>query len=410
MPSPRSQFDASASAAGYLHQFQYALLFCLRSYERPDHHICLERLDDVSLHEPDGTVVDLRQTKRHTERKGNLGNKSADVWKTLRVWSEAISSGVAAPERCHFFLVTNSESGENSAVRLLRVGQSDANRQEAQRLLEKAGLESTNSQVQECHKALMQLSERQRSLLFQHAVLLDGPDSDDLAPMIDRQFHTVPAEHLEDVRDRIVGWWNGVVLECLCGRRSPRIQIDLVLRKQRDIVSQLKRGGLPEELSCASVPAEEVQDEDERPFVRQLGALGISGRIRRDAQEDHYRAYTQRSRWVREQLLGIDEQPAFERRLVDRWKNKFDWMLDSLDDDCGDDAAASEGRTLYRWAVVEAPEHQGLWIRQDFPEAYMVRGSFHMLADQLRIGWHPHYEQLFPLSEQDSAAEDGREI
>jgi hypothetical protein len=54
MSGGASQFDASASALGYLYQCRYALLLALERAEEPNVSISIEKLDDVSFH-LDGT-------------------------------------------------------------------------------------------------------------------------------------------------------------------------------------------------------------------------------------------------------------------------------------------------------------------------------------------------------------------
>jgi hypothetical protein len=93
MAGSSSPFDASPSALGYLHQCRCALLLALQRDDIPDFGLSIEKLDDVAIHAPSSVtaaVVELRQHKLHLSRQGNLGDKSPDIWKTLRVWSEAV--------------------------------------------------------------------------------------------------------------------------------------------------------------------------------------------------------------------------------------------------------------------------------------------------------------------------------
>lgn len=96
MTDSTSKFDASFQGLGYVHQFRCALLLGLQRYEEPKHCLCIEKLDDVSVHEShssDAVVSEVRQYKLHKDRDGNLGDKSLDVWKSLRVWAQAILDG-----------------------------------------------------------------------------------------------------------------------------------------------------------------------------------------------------------------------------------------------------------------------------------------------------------------------------
>jgi hypothetical protein len=127
-------------------------------------------------------------------------------------------------------------------------------------------------------------------------------------------------------------------------------------------------------------------------FVRQLNLLALSPERLRYAQEDHYRAFTQRSRWVSQQLLGLDEGMNYEARLIEGWRDHFAIMREGVSANCDEPMLAQHGRELYNWILTVAPAQSNLWVRPEFQAAYMVKGSYHMLAEMLRVGWHPHYE------------------
>jgi len=132
--------------------------------------------------------------------------------------------------------------------------------------------------------------------------------------------------------------------------------------------------------------------DDDRIFVCQLLLVGLSLARLRFAQEDHYRAFTQRSRWVKNQLVGFDEETNYEARLIAGWRERFAIMREGVAGNGDDTMLAQHGLRLYEWIVLEAPGKCQLWVRSDFQAEYMVKGSYHMLADQLRVGWHPEYE------------------
>nr|MDQ3331692.1 hypothetical protein [Planctomycetota bacterium] len=112
------------------------------------------------------------------------------------------------------------------------------------------------------------------------------------------------------------------------------------------------------------------------------------------AQEDYYKAAAQRSRWIKDNLVDLDELPGFEKRLKDGWEPLFEIMIEGLADGCGEAELAKCGVDLYNWSQATAPHLSGLWVRPQFQAGYMTKGSFHMLADDPpRLGWHPHYAQ-----------------
>ena len=94
MNKTTTSFDASLSALGYLYQCRYALLLALQHDEDSDLQMSIEKLDDVAFL-GDGVAhinpAELLQFKHHIKRQGGLSDKSADIWKTIRIWSELSS-------------------------------------------------------------------------------------------------------------------------------------------------------------------------------------------------------------------------------------------------------------------------------------------------------------------------------
>ena len=93
MPDKSSPFDASLPRLGYIHQCRCALLLGLQRFDEPNSCISIEKVDDVAVHpsvDSPESVTELRQYKLHINRQGWLGDKSPDIWKTLRVWAESI--------------------------------------------------------------------------------------------------------------------------------------------------------------------------------------------------------------------------------------------------------------------------------------------------------------------------------
>src|SRR5579863_10081067 len=114
----KSPFDASASAVGYLSQIRGALLLAVKRDDSAD-QISLEMLDDVAFSPEDVTSlkpVGLLQFKHSVTRKATLTDKSIDLWKTLRVWSDLIRANKVDPQRTIFTLVTTATASAGSAV------------------------------------------------------------------------------------------------------------------------------------------------------------------------------------------------------------------------------------------------------------------------------------------------------
>ncbi len=395
MTDSTSKFDASFQGLGYVHQFRCALLLGLQRYEEPNHCLCIEKLDDVSIHEshsPQAVASEVRQYKLHKDRDGNLGDKSLDVWKSLRVWSQAIVDGKIDLNRTALCLVTTSIASEANAVKWLRKSERDT--EKARKQLEAAGSDSDNTTVKQCVEKLQKLSEDQRKLLFQNISLLDGEiHTSAIQSELHKQLWFVPQHHRTHFVECLEGWWINLLCDYLADPSATPIPIGLIQQKAQDLLAQFRRECLPDHLLDEQVPSEHTPNLDDRVFVKQLLLIGVSEARRRIAQEDHYRAFTQRSRWVREQLLGFNEEERFEKKLKDCWLERFEIMREGISEGAEETLLVSSGSKLYQWITTEAPSRSNLWFRPDFQSEYMVKGSFHLLADTLHVGWHPAFAE-----------------
>lgn len=397
MAKGKNKFDATPSLLGFLYQTRYALLLALRRND-PDVIVSIESLDDISFAKDDGagslTPFDVLQLKHHLSRQGGLGNRSTDIWKTLRVWSDSIISKRFDPARTLLFLVTTSTATTSHAICTLSPKSPTRDPERARAELEAAGAASTDKNIQAAFQEYSKLSERRRKQLFAAIHLLDGAsDVGQLRADIESEVRLLTdPQHRTVFTDALEGWWFRLVIEHLMTPSNPGVRIRQVEVQVRELSEQFRRGNLPDELATAIVPDAEKKDDDTRMFVQQLRLIGLTDRRIGTAQEDHYRAYEQRSRWLRKDLLGMNEIPELEVRLCDEWQRRFDIMLEGLDPGREEGRLQRSGHALFQWVELDAPQNPTLFVRPEFRSPYMTRGSFHMLADKKRVGWHPEYD------------------
>ena len=82
----------------------------------------------------------------------------------------------------------------------------------------------------------------------------------------------------------------------------------------------------------------------------------------------------------------IGELDKYETRLIEEWETFCEQMKDELGQDTAESAKREAGRRLYRWAEVSL-----IPIRPRVDEPFVTRGTYQMLADDLRVGWHPEF-------------------
>lgn len=114
------------------------------------------------------------------------------------------------------------------------------------------------------------------------------------------------------------------------------------------------------------------------------------------ATKDFYISSTQRSRWVRDYLIFDNELEKFDNKLIQEWERQSIDEIDNLPQDPSEKDLVDAGKKLYVWA-----RNANYNIRPNYSDLTFTRGSYQILADQLKVGWHPNYLELLKTPTED---------
>lgn len=375
---------APGPALGYVYQFQVALLklvpYAMRHEEA---YVQLEVLDDVSLGFSDNKPPQIVQV--HSEAADRpLTDKNPKVWKTLGIWSREFAHGDMG--KSELVLFSTQTAAEGSGVSLLR----DNGRQpdQAATHLEEVATDAGGADTTAPDRSsFLELNEAQRRSLLARVVVVDSATSplDMHHELVDVLMPTHEAQFVEDMAKAVEGWWWGRLPSALqdgtaIGSEELRAQIDSARRRLSDASLPLVRS--LEDLEEQDLPEGDQEDDQ---FLACLDEIRASLQRRQIAVNDYRLAFAHRSRWTREGLVGLEEIGLYEDRLVGHWAIGCDGMLRHLDEEPDDDTKASAGHDL--WDEMEAGGFPP--IRAETVEPFIQKGSFHQLANDERVSWHP---------------------
>jgi hypothetical protein len=395
MTAATSNFSAAPSAIGYLYQIRLALLLLVRAAERPSSDadllgVSIELFDDVAI-EYDGQHHSLNQSKSHIDTEKTLTDGHADLWKTLRVWIDAMSLPGRSADLTHC-LFTTAEAGIGTAAYFLRNGDS-RNVKKAVIALNAAAKASNSESLAPSLAAWRGLTPAEKQTLAASIYTLDGsPDAmaifDELAKLL---FRHKGANDQRQMMQQLEGWWISRVISHLyaIARGRPEGSIRwLEVRTEMDrVISQFGLDELPNDYGglCPDTPINPANDD--RLFVEQLRLIEVSNPRIRAVIRDHWRAREQRSKWIRDIRVLPEELRKYDRVLFEEWERRADDHCSGID---AKDIAASKsaGQKLLR-------DVEKLQIQlRSFSEMFLTRGSFHILADHpAQIGWHPNWKE-----------------
>jgi len=389
----RDRFSAGEQGLGYIYQARLALLQLLQLPE--DTAVFLEKDDDLDFIDGDGgkSLASLK----HKAIGDRLTDLSTDFWKSVNIWLTRYKRDGRATSNLRFFLFTTGTVSTGSFLaRLLPdhpIASSDA--ATLTELAVAALTESTSKLIVPIAAAFNELSDPEKQDFLERILILDGsPRIGDIPALIRDTMRSTWREHREFVFERLEGWWTDAVIKQLTGVRADGIFGYEVSDKLAHIAEEYKADNLPITFR-GKAPADEIDtDADPRLFVAQLREIGISSNRIRSAILDYYRAFEQRSAWARENLLVLGEVEEYEDRLTDEWSRYKDVAFEKLKDNSAEEALREAGATLYNWAEFETGKIESLRIRARVTEPYVLRGSFHILADATptpKVYWHPRF-------------------
>lgn len=389
-----TSFSAVDPALGYLYQVRLALLWSLRRAKNgTDFIVSLETLDDVTFESAGGNPEELLQAKHHRSREATLTNASSDLWKSVRVWFEGYASK-QVPLSTTRYLLTTAVAPAESAASLLRVEGRDV--EKALQILVAVTQSSESESNAKAYESFLAAPVSTRKAILENVVVIDRAAT---VVTIDQDIKkevrwSAQEEYLDAFARRLEGWWLDRVIKQLAdpsaASRIHGTEVDQVIDELRE---QFKPDNLPIDPDLANYVLDEriKTAHADSPFVHQLKLVAAGDDRVARAMRNYYRAFEQRSRWMREHLLLVGELTRYDGKLVEEWEQTFLAAKDEISPTAAEDDKRKFGRQ-----VLTKTEEIRLPVRPDVTESFVVRGSFQMLADEAKVGWHPDYRDLLP--------------
>lgn len=386
MSETGSPFSAAEQGLGYIFQPRFALLKVLALPE--DCVVYIERNDDVEFVAADGRIS--LASLKHKALGDRLSDLSTDFWKSVRIWLAHYKATGRVASNARFLLFTTAAISAGSF--LADFADKDADGDVRATAASNALVTSKSTEIGKVKTDLADLSAEEASDFYARITIFpDTPRIGDIPELINRRLITVRRQLRQDLFERLEGWWLNQVIQILTGERKEPIKVQEVTDKLAVLADQYKVDNLP--ITFGDRLPESTIDAhgDSRCFVEQLRALNLSAERIRFAIIDYYRAFEQRSSWARANLLVSDEIEKYEDKLVDEWARYREIVCENITDESEDEACIRAGRELYKWAEQSTGQ---LRIRERVAEPYVVRGTFHILANgspNPRVHWHPRF-------------------
>lgn len=400
-----SKFSAGSSALGYLYQAIQGLSLLINSESGTKMYI--ERYDDVEF-EKDGTARELIQLKHKIKSASSLSNYSSDLWKSIRIWIEEYRSGKINLAHSIFTIMTTSSAEKDSAAFFLSEDRKQRDTTRAMQILEDVSSKSLNRENEAVYELFSKLSLDEKFKLVDNLKIIDELSniSETEQEILTQLKWSVRNEHLNSFYDSFQGWWFRLVIRHLSGESRSPIYYDEVDAKIHDLAEQYRAEDLTIDYRNLIPTLEQESNAKRMIFVKQLNLIALHEKRIKKAISDYYKAFSQRSKWVGDKLLFLSELEEYEERLVDEWERYFLIVTTKLSSSADKKELQIKGQEIFDWMDITA----NFCIREYCTEPYVMRGSYHMLADDRRVGWHPTFlDRLEELLGRDTISNGAKE-
>lgn len=387
-PNPHG---AAGQALGYVHQVQWGLVELIqRSRKSPTTLLRMETLDDIETSGPNAGAVELTQVKHQVTPAADLSENSVDLWRSLNVWMDLLSGGTTAMTPV-LKLVTTASIPANSTLNYLRADESVRDISQALTGLESAAKQGRNKTTEQWRQKFLNMSAGERSSFIPLITIDDGsPRARDVGETLKGVLRPAAPYGREDAFIQyLLGWWYQISIRLL-DRTLDAITADDLDQAISDLRDQFLPDNLPTapEVLVSFTQADSIPYRD-RQFVQQLMWIALDEERLWRAIRDYHRAWTQRSEWLRLNLISEPELDRFAFRLFDEWEFIFQQRVARLRRE-GEPAEEVAGLEILELVSAESRAR----VRARYDESWLNRGTLHALADGWSnriIGWHPDF-------------------
>jgi hypothetical protein len=382
---------------GYALQFPRALLRLLKA--DMGSKVGIEICGDVAVFSPEGTI--LSEEDKSSKKSNAITDLSINLWKTFYNWIKAIKDGELDAQRDAFVLYTNHSVTERSLVKIF----------------DKTTKETIDKTIETTAKIMKDIDHEHELFLYKTFILDQNIDifknvlsrfelvedykADAVYSEIKIELERIAIrkKEIEWVLESLTGWMQTTIMGLIANDELAIISKESLLSKLRSLLRKIDTQELID-FAVSKIPPENklIEKVNQRPvYVRQLEIIRVDDDEIIEAVSDYFCADTNRLNWIEQEIVDESDMEDFEGRLCSFCINKqkqIELTQKSINEE-------DKGKLLLN----ECQSRQET-IAGKYPPNRTVQGSYHVLADEKRLGWHPRWEQI--LNKETEGAQDGK--
>jgi len=383
--------SADGSFLGFLYQIERAIIWL--SSASNDAIVGVEVDDDISIKLTEGQEIKniYEQAKHSQTRKVPYSDQSIDLWKTLSIWIEAVESGRIDVEKSKFSMITNKKIPPNRIV--MQLGRAY--------LSNKSDMSSATVKLKETAMKLpvsmtvyknrvLNCSVDVLKNIIDKIIILDGTyshNNHDIKKEIRNNMSMSDDLPFDYIYRSLFGFVADSLIEKWRNKENGWIKVSSFNQQYTQLVADFKKKSFYEQtVESLPISNKDIERNKGRIFVEQLHLIGCSEEEVIEAINDFIRAASERSRLAQDGEISAQKFEMYFDDLLNYWKSisrpKFKFANESN--------YPQIGYQVYYDCIV----YKGKLNSFEPEQGYTYRGSYHYLSDQIRLGWHPQWQNL----------------
>ena len=380
--------NAPGQLLGYTLQIPRALVHLLKG--GPGDMVCVEVLGDVATLTADSQLT--AEEDKSSINSNPLTNKSTDLWKTFFNWITAINNGEINIHKTIFILYSN-KAGRPGIVNTF---DSAKTKEEAQNAISEAKkLLKDVDQDHEIWKFYNYVSNKNENQLIEviqkfELQIGSGAGYEEVRNELVRQ-HLLTSQ-IPFMLENLTGWLQRELTERIAAKQSARIKWEDFDKQFKVLFHRIRCLELIDFTLQTGIKEGDIQQQMKiKPrYLKQLDAISSGSDDIIEAGSAFLRAKVNRDKWIEDEIIDEHVVTEFQEKLISFWNNQ------------------RKGINLTRKGLSEKDRGQLLLlnckdrqetIRDMHPPSSTIEGTYHALADESVLGWHPNWENLFQKQE-----------
>jgi hypothetical protein len=382
--------SAPGSNAGFSFQFERALYWLAIS--SAGSVVGVETDDDVAVLGTDSAQI-LEQDKHSIQKDAEpFGDRSKDLWNTLRIWIEALDSGEVNAGTTLFMMVTNKTLPECIAQRMGQA-KSDDEIDACVAALERASTNPTDGIRSLVERVMRRESRPNLRKLIERCRLADASQDTAGAGLRAKtighlQLPEWCASAGDSILNELLGWMHKTALASWQQKQPAWIKRDHFVNQLHAIIDLRKRR-ISRERAEHLIPVgdDKIGEKKGSLFVKQLHLITDDDSVVDTSIREFIRCNIEKARLSAEGNITDDDWLTFESTLLSRW-DKIRARITRTRQGTPEKDVGFEIFT----DTTEA--HCEKLAGSDTEQVYLTSGTYHRLAELIQVGWHPRFQEL----------------